>query len=49
MIKRFSSFAFLSNFSLSVYVPGHDEDNDDLDDQDAHTTADDGEEKKTTR
>ena len=46
MIKRFSSFAFLSNFSLSVYVPRIDEDNDDPDIHDADTTADHGEKRQ---
>ena len=45
-IKRFSSFAFLSNFSLSVYVPRIDEDNDDPDIHDADTTADHGEKRQ---
>ena len=50
MIKRFSSFAFLSNFSLSVYLAAID---DDSDEPNADTTADDAdeeeEEEKTKR
>ena len=46
VIKRFSSFAFLSNFSLSVYVPRIDDDDDDFDVHDADTSADHGEKRQ---